>query len=295
MPIPSVEAELELKTNAVLGECPVWDDTENKLYWVDILSGVVNKYDPTDKTNTEYEVGEHVGALALRQEGGLVLATKTGYAFFNPDSGKFTNISDPEIHLPNNRFNDGKCDTAGRFWAGTLSYEQQQGAGSLYCLNTNLSVDLRLRQLTIPNGMAWDQDSDKFYFIDSRDRALYSFDYNHETGEINHRSVVTIFGKEGPLPDGMTMDTNGKLWVAMYNGYKVKRVDPETGDTLQEITLPVPQVTSCTFGGPEMNELFITTAREHMSDEDVEEYPLSGSLFKVELPETGHPPTRFGG
>lgn len=295
MSIPSQEAELELQFDATLAECPVWDERENLLYWVDILSGQLYRYDPVQKENTGFEIGEHIGSFALREENGAVLALKSGFAFYDFDAGKITHLSDPEAHLPNHRFNDGKCDPKGRFWAGTLSYQQQQGVGSLYVLNPNLSIDLKLRKLTIPNGMAWDTEKQVFYFIDSPDSTIYSFDYDEKTGEITNRSVVLKIDHPEALPDGMTIDDEGKLWTALYNGYKVIRIDPKTGEILYEIMLPVPQVTSCVFGGEKLNELYITTAREHMTEEQVEEFPLSGSIFKTELPFNGTRGTRFAG
>lgn len=293
--IPSINAELELKSEATLAECPVWDEREALLYWVDILSGKLSRYDPHKNENTEFEIGEHIGSLALREKSGAVLALKSGFAFYDFEKRKINHLTDPKIGLPNNRFNDGKCDPSGRFWSGTLSYDQQQGVGSLYCLNTNLSVHTKLRQLTIPNGMAWDTGKQKFYFIDSPEKTIYAFDYNEMSGELKNRTKIYTINQDNALPDGMTIDAEGKLWVALYNGFKVIRIDPEEGNVLHEIQLPVPQVTSCTFGGQGLDELFITTAREHMPQEQVKEYPLSGCIFKAKVPATGSPAVRFAG
>ncbi|MFH5833990.1 SMP-30/gluconolactonase/LRE family protein [Halalkalibaculum sp. DA384] len=295
MSIPSQKAELELEYDATLAECPVWDERENQLYWVDILSGILYRYDARRKQNTGFEIGEHVGSFAMREDRGAVLALKSGFAFYDFETRKTTHLSDPEAHLPNHRFNDGKCDPRGRFWAGTLSYDQQQGAGSLYMLNSNLSIDLKLRRLTIPNGMAWDTGLEAFYFIDSPDRTIYSFDFDEHTAEIDNRSVVLELDHPDALPDGMTIDTEGNLWVALYNGFKVICIDPGNGNTLYEVELPVPQVTSCTFGGDQLDELYITTAREHMKEEQVEKYPLSGSIFRAKVPFNGTPARRFAG
>ncbi|MDR8390954.1 SMP-30/gluconolactonase/LRE family protein [Aliifodinibius sp. S!AR15-10] len=295
MGIPTTEAKLQFKYNATLGECPVWDVEKELLYWVDILSGELYCYDPKKEENSVYQIDEHVGSLALRKKGGAVLALKSGFALYDFGKQKITHLTDPIAHLPNQRFNDGKCDPQGCFWAGTLSYDVQPGVGSLFCLNQNFTVSKKLGKLTIPNGMAWDTDPSTFYFIDSPDRTIYSFDFDEKTGEVSKRSEVFELDEEDAVPDGMTMDTEGKLWVALYNGYKVLRIDPDNGDIMHQVLLPVPQVTSCTFGGPEMNELYITTAREHMTDKDIEEFPLSGSLFKVTLPYKGTPPARFMG
>lgn len=291
----STEATLELEHEAILGEGPVWDEVEEKLYWVDILSGSLFIYSPREGKNTTYDVGAHLGTVALRRQGGLVMALQTGFAFFDTEDQRLTEVADPESHIPGNRFNDGKCDPSGRFWAGTLSYELGKGTGNLYCLDSDLNVDLKLQGLTIPNGMAWNSSKDKFYFIDTPTGNIYSFDYDDDSGEISNRKIIRNMDSSEGFPDGMSIDEEDCLWVALYGGGKVIRIDPATGNTLFEILLPVPRITSCTFGGPELNELYITTAREHMSEEEIAKLPLSGSLFKAKLPFKGKPVFRFSG
>ncbi len=289
------EAELEYKFDATLGEGPVWDEQGEKLYWVDILSGALFQYDPSAETNTIYEVGKHIGCLALREKGGLVMGLQSGFAFFDPETENITKITDPESHLPDNRFNDGKCDPSGRFWAGTLSYNEEQGAGSLYCLDEELNVDVKLQNLTIPNGLTWNKNRTRFFFIDTPTRKVLGYDYDDGSGEISDPAVIKEFDKKEGYPDGMTIDREDGLWVALYDGGKVIRIDPANGETLYEVYLPVPQVTSCTFGGPDFNELYITTGRENMSTREIQRVPLSGSLFKAILPFKGRPASRFGG
>jgi len=294
MNISSVQATLEVKCEATLGECPVWDEQNQLLYWVDILSGKLFRYDPVRQDLSIFEIGEHLGSFALREERGAILAMKTGFYYYDFEKKQSSLITDPEKNLPNNRFNDGKCDPKGRFWAGTLSYDLNQGAGSLYCLDKHGQAILKASGFTIPNGMAWEPVSKKFYLIDSPERCVYSFEYD-EDGSLHKRTVVIKLEEDFGMPDGMTIDNENKLWIALYNGFKVIRVDPVRGDILFEISLPVPQVTSCTFGGADLNEIYITTAREHMSDEDIREAPLSGSLFKAILPFKGQPATKFAG
>lgn len=295
MSIQSIKADLELQFEAHLGEGPVWDEIEKKLYWVDILSGKLLEYDPVQKSNTVYEIGEHLGAAALRRQGGLLLAARSGFSFFDPASGEKTPIANPESDFDNHRFNDGKCDPRGRFWAGTLSYDLDEGAGNLYCLHPELEVELKLDDLTIPNGMAWNSQRNKFYFIDSPTGTIYRFDYDDTSGEISNRSVVRVMKSYEGSPDGMTIDVEDKLWVALYNGSRVIRIDPEDGETLFEVHLPVPRITSCTFGGEKLDELYITTAREHMTEAQIKEFPLSGSLFKANVSFKGVPAFRFAG
>lgn len=295
MPVDSTEAILELEQDAMLGEGPVWDVRNEKLYWVDILNGKLFVFEPDKREQVEYEMGEHLGALALREGEGAVLALKSGFALYDFEKEQITHLSDPEPDLPGNRFNDGKCDPSGRFWAGTMSYELDHGAGSLYCLNTRLVYDLKLRTLTIPNGMAWNEDGDRMYFIDTVPGEIYVFDYDNKRAAISNRSLVARIPESEGYPDGMTIDEEGYLWVALYGGGKVIRIDPAGGETVFEVDVPVPKPTSCTFGGSRLDQLFITTARENMSEEEVAQYPLSGSLFKAALPFQGMPPHRFGG
>ncbi|SHF92223.1 Sugar lactone lactonase YvrE [Fodinibius roseus] len=284
---------MEYQHDATLGEGPVWDEREGRLYWVDILSGTLFRYDPLTNRNRAHDVGEHLGAIGLRREGGLVMALQSGFAFYDPADRQITPITDPEADRTGTRFNDGKSDPSGRFWAGTLSYELEKGAGSLYSLDQNLEVEVRLQDLTISNGMAWSED--RFFFIDTPTRQVMAFAYDQESGDIANPEVLRTVDEEEGYPDGMTIDREGALWVALYGGNKVIRIDPASGQTLFEVHLPVPQVTSCTFGGSEFRELYITTAREHMSSKEIQRWPLSGSLFKASVPFAGSPAHRFGG
>lgn len=293
MSIQSVQAEPVLAQKAVLGECPVWDDRQNMLYWVDILSGNLFRLEPQINNLTVFDIGEHIGSFALRENNGAILALKSGFAFYDFQSNRIERMINPESHLSNNRFNDGKCDPHGRFWSGTLSYDVAKGAGSLYALSTMNDIKIKLKNLTIPNGMAWHTGRKKFYFIDSPDRKIYQFDYEAHTGRISNRSTLFEFPPTGPLPDGMTIDEEGYLWVALYNGFKVVRINPVSAEIEFKVELPVPQVTSCTFGGPNLNVLYITTAREHMTEEEIVKAPLSGALFKAELPFRGLKTDRF--
>jgi sugar lactone lactonase YvrE len=291
----TANATIEFSHDAILGEGPVWDEQEGRLYWVDILSGKLFQYDPYQKRNKAFDMGEHLGCVALREEGGLVIARQSGFVFFDPKQRKVTSITESKFQSPDSRFNDGKCDPSGRFWAGTLSYDLEEGAGSLYCLDQNLDAQVKLRELTIPNGMAWNRKGDKFFFIDTPTRKVQAFDYDNASGEISNLVLVKRLDEEEGFPDGMTIDREGALWIALYDGGKVIRIDPDSGEILFEVHLPVPQVTSCTFGGADFSELYITTGREHMSEKDINQWPLSGSLFKVELPFKGWPANRFAG
>jgi sugar lactone lactonase YvrE len=192
-------------------------------------------------------------------------------------------INDPEKQLPDNRFNDGKCDPSGRFWAGTMAKEGQGASGSLYCLEANGHVDMKLSDVICSNGLAWDTSQNKMYFIDTGRHCLDAFDYEPKSGDIRHRKTILAIPEEEGLPDGMTIDEEGKLWVALWGGGCVIRVDPENKLITDRIPLPVSMVTSCTFGGEEMSTLFITTANIDLSEEEKINEPLAGHLFTCEL------------
>jgi sugar lactone lactonase YvrE len=294
--MPSVvHANLEYQIDAHLGEGPVWDEISQKLWWVDILSCTLNCYDPTSKENKSFEVGEHIGAAALRKDGGLLLALQSGLAFFDEESETVTQIENSFTLGEGTRSNDGKCYPAGRFWLGTLDYDLEEGSGNLFCVNSDLEVEKKLDQLTIPNGMAWNKKADRFFFIDTIARELYSYNYQKETGEISDRSVIYEFDEDLGYPDGMTIDADDKLWIALYAGSKVIQINPKNGHVEFEVRLPVPKPTSCTFGGEDLKTLFITTCREYMDDTEIEKAPLSGSLLSVDLPFSGRPVDRFNG
>jgi sugar lactone lactonase YvrE len=205
-------------------------------------------------------------------------------------------IADPEAHLPGNRFNDGKCDPAGRFWAGTMRIaEDQVGAGSLYCLDRDLTVRKMWEGITIANGIAWSSDAKTMYYIDTPTCAVAAFDYDLATGSIANRREIIRTPKEAGFPDGMTIDAEGMLWVAYWQGWRVVRWDPSTGEMLATVELPVERVTAPWFGGPNLDELYITTARIGLSDEARAQQPLAGSLFRARVGVAGLPAFEFAG
>jgi sugar lactone lactonase YvrE len=276
--------ELVLDTKSELGEGPIWHAPTQRLYWVNIMQGEVHVYDPRTNTDHAIPVGQSVGTVVPRRAGGVMLALNHGFASLDLDSGTVSLLQDPEKHLPENRFNDGKCDPAGRFWAGTMlngATETSAAAGSLYCLDTAHQVRHRLGHIRISNGLAWSLDKTTMYFIDSPNYRVDAFDYDDQTGDIgNRRSAVTVPRERG-MPDGMTIDQEGMLWVAGWGGQQVSRWDPASGQLLQSIELPVSQVTACAFGGPNLDELYITSARIGLDDAALAGEPLAGGLFKA--------------
>jgi sugar lactone lactonase YvrE len=281
--------------HAQVGEGPIWDSEKGVLYWVDIYSNMLYQYDPATGENRGYDIGQHVGTVVPRKSGGLMLALYQGFAAFDPATGQLTLIADPEAHLPENRFNDGKCDPAGRFWAGTMAYANQTTQGSLYRLDTDFSVHKMLGDIAISNGIVWSLDNQTMYYIDSYAYAVRAFDYDITSGDIANERVVVQVGKEMGLPDGMAIDAEGKLWVAHFGGSCVRRWDPVTGKMLATIELPATQITACAFGGPDLATLYITSAALRLDEQALARTPHAGGLFCANPGVKGAPTFAFAG
>ena len=289
------EPECILEAKAELGDGPVWDHREKALWWVDINGQSVHRFDPATGQDSENDAGEMVGCVAPRLRGGLVMATQSGFYSIQPDSGERDFFGHPEAHLANNRFNDGKCDPAGRFWAGSAAMDGVQGGAGLYCLGVDGSITQFLPSVTVSNGMAWSNDKKTMYYIDSMAQCVFGFDYDLDSGNIsNQRAVIAIERTDG-FPDGMTIDAENKLWVAHWGGSRVVRYDPESGEALAKVAMPVSQPTSCAFGGDDYRELYITSARASLRGEALEAQPLAGGVFKVRVDVPGLPADFYAG
>ncbi|MBW2428879.1 MAG: SMP-30/gluconolactonase/LRE family protein [Deltaproteobacteria bacterium] len=287
-------AESVLAANAVLGEGSLWDHRRNCLYWVDILDRKVNIYDPATGANRVLKVGQDVGTVVSDTSGNLVLALRDGFARLDIKSGEVVMIAAQKV--PGNRFNDGKCDPAGRFWAGTMAYDQNVGAAALYCLDIDLTVRRMIDNVTISNGLVWTSDMRCFYFIDTPTCEVAAFDYDVDSGNISNRKAVIKIDENLGYPDGMTIDEEDMVWIAHWGGGKVTRWNPKTGELLDTIKVPhASLVTSCAFGGPDLNELFITTATVDLNEEQRKLQPLAGSIFRIRLDVRGVPAFRFKG
>ena len=278
----SESVELMVDAKATLGEGPIWHAQKQLLYWVNILEHQLHVYNPATNEDRSIDVGPYVATVVPRKSGGLMVTVKNGFAGLNPDTGQLTIIHDPEMHLPGNRFNDGKCDPAGRFWAGTMSLgSDNPKVGSLYVMDRDLTVRRMLDKVTTSNGIVWSLDHSTMYYIDTPTREVSGFDYDIETGSISNRRTAVKIPVDYGFPDGMTIDAEGMLWIAGWGFSKVSRWDPKSGKLLQTITIPATNVSACAFGGPDLDELYITTARAGLSAEALAEQPLAGGLFRV--------------
>lgn len=292
----TTDVELLVDVRAAVGEGPLWDEQKQVLYWVDIMQNSLYIYNPATQENKAFDIGQYVGTVVPRESGGLMLAVQNGFAAYDPDTQELTPIADPEAHLPENRFNDGKCDPAGRFWAGTMQIgPNRKPAGSLYRLDTDLSVHKMVENVTVSNGLVWSLDHSTMYYIDSPALTVTAYDYDIDTGDISKGRVIIQVSPEMGFPDGMALDTEGMLWIAHYNGGCVRRWHPNTGEVLDTIKLPVSRVTACAFGGENLDTLYITSATEHLTEEQLKKEPLAGALFMAKPGCQGLKAFRFKG
>lgn len=281
-------AEHVLSVNCELGEGPIWNVLEQKLYWVDILNNTIHTYHPESQSHQSTEFDDHVCAMGFRKKGGMVLAMRKQFAIWDDALQKLEPI---ETDLPDNRFNDGAVDRQGRFWVGTM--HPSKPTGNLYRLNPDLSIDRMVTGVTISNGIGWSLDSKTMYFTDSPLREIYAFDFDAQTGSLSNKRVL-IHTEEPGVPDGLTVDSEGYIWSARWGGSKVVRYSPDR-KVDQIISLPVEKVTSVTFGGPDLNDLYITTAWEGYTEAERQQYPLAGDIFKATVDVPGLPETYFEG
>jgi len=270
--------EVLVPGGAELGEGPVWDHRAARLVWVDIVGRCVCVTDPQSGLTESIDTPSDVGAVGLRREGGYVAAFQDGFWASGPQGWSL--IAAVEDDQPELRFNDGKVDPQGSFWAGSMAYDLRKGAGSLYRLDPSGGVTRALAGVTISNGLAWDSDATTMFYIDSPTQRIDRFRYDPLSHQIAERSMeIEIPPREG-APDGLTIDEEGGLWVALWGGGRVIRyVDGKVATT---ISLPISQPTSCTFGGPRLDTLFITSAWQGLSAGDRETQPLAGAVFRLE-------------
>lgn len=287
-------AECVLDVRCGLGEGPVWDEREGLLYWVDIMTGRVHRWAPERGRVETMETGEPVGAVALCEDGGLVCAVQSGFAVAERFGGGLRRLAAYEEASAEIRMNDGKCDAAGRFWAGTMAFDFRPGAGALYRLDAQGRVERVLEDVTISNGMDWSEDGTRMYYIDSPRRTVDVFDFDAERGAIANRRAVIEIPEEAGMPDGMTLDAEGRIWVALWGGGAVRCYSPE-GKLEEVIEVAAPQTTSCCFGGGDLGVLYITSARGGLSEEQLAAAPQSGGVFAARTGARGRAARRYRG
>jgi sugar lactone lactonase YvrE len=290
-----LQADLAMGAGCELAEGPVWDPSRGLLRWVDILPGRVHALDPVSGEHTWFDAGDPVGAVGLTRSGRLVLALVDGFALADHDGQRLTRLPGFSIDRTVSRFNDGKPDPWGSFWAGTMAWDERNGPPcSLYRLGPDGTVIELLRDVGLSNGLDWTDDRRLFYYADSNTGRVDLFDTDPDTGAlVGRRPFVTVKPAEG-VPDGLTLDAEGCVWLAVWDSGELRRYTP--GGRLDTVVrLPARQVTSAAFGGADLRTLYITTAREGYSDADLRAQPHAGDIFACTPGVTGRPPFEFAG
>ncbi|MFZ2898325.1 MAG: SMP-30/gluconolactonase/LRE family protein [Saprospiraceae bacterium] len=275
------QAVLEYRIAAQLGEGAFWNHQTNELYWVDIEGKTLHIYDPATGANRSLATPSRVGTVVPAQDKQAVIALEDGIYLIDTQTGDIRSFCPLEADMPGNRFNDGKCDPAGRLWVGSMDFATTNPTASLYRVDPDGKATKMLDSITISNGIVWTSDRKTIYYIDTPTRQIRAYDYDDNTGSIsNERVAVTVPDTLG-YPDGMAIDEEDMLWVGMWDGGCVARFNPLTGQLVSKIEVPAHNVTACAFGGENLDTLYITTASLDMTEEEKRRYPDAGSIFKA--------------
>jgi sugar lactone lactonase YvrE len=296
-PLLGGPAELVLDARAELAEGPLWDAGRHVLWWVDINAGCVHRFDPATGSDSGIEIGRSVGCLALREDDALVVAAADAVLILDPEAGGTRILATFAPEAVATRCNDGRCDPRGRFWIDRMAIDHAVGGGSLVRLDGS-GLDTKLRGLTIPNGLDWSADGSRLYFVDSATRTVFAFDFEMATGAIGDRRPFALVDASLRLPpwsvpDGLAVDAEDCVWVAVWGGGCVLRFAPD-GALLGRIDVPVARVSNCAFGGDDLTELFVTTAREVATPDDPPAEPAAGGIYRARPGVRGRPSRRFG-
>jgi sugar lactone lactonase YvrE len=281
-----------LAARARLGECPVWDPDRQQIFWVDVYNHRVHQFDPATGQDRYFDTGEVVSALALAAQGKLLIARRRSLALLDPATGQIDTQYETEFSHPDTRFNDGKCDAQGRFWIGSVS--QVTGEAALYRYDPDGSWRTMEAGLTISNGLGWSPDGATFYLTDSALHLIYAYDFDAATGTIHNRRVLIDLSQEAVEPDGLIVDTQGNLWSALWNGWRVSCFTP-TGQEILQVEMPVQRPTCPIFGGASLSDLYITSASVGLSQQEIQQGIAAGDLFCLPGAATGLPPHYFAG
>lgn len=279
--------------HASLGEGPVWDEGSHRLVWTDILGGTVHAFDPVTGCDMAVSVDQPVGAIVARSAGGYVAAVRDGFATIDLETGSIETFAAVESDEPGNRMNDGKCDRAGRFWAGTMADDATPGRGALYRLDVDGTVSRIRSGVTVSNGLAWSADDSTMYYIDTGLDRIDAFAFDLATGQIGRAEPFVAFDPSEGRPDGMTIDAEGYLWVAIAGGWCVRRYGPG-GRLDREVAIPARLVTSCAFGGDDLADLYVTTAGYDVTPGEPLQ-PHAGGLFRLRPGAPGLAPNPYRG
>lgn len=282
------------QANASLGEGPLWDAADGVLHWIDITAGRLHRLDLAVGKQATVNVGEKIGCIALRDGGGLVAGLRSGFAFLDSLTGAIAPINDPESALPTNRFNDGAVDPLGNFWAGTMDDDETAPSGNLYRLEPSGAVSLMRSGFVIGNGIDWSPDGTTMYFTDSTRRRIIAYDFDTTSAEISGDRDFAWLGEDDGFPDGLTVDAEGGVWSAVWDGHRLLRFSPD-GELERTVAMPVPRPTSMAFGGEGLSTLFVTSARIGLDPAALDAAPLSGGVFAIDVGVRGLPARTYLG
>ena len=274
------EIEIISRQTEILGEGPTWDSRNGKVYWVDIKGQLFRSYDFANKNIKTIKTDGMVSSLVPSKSGKMYATIGHRFSSIDPENGNETILAETEVSVITNRFNDGKVDPYGNYWAGTMDMNEKEPVASLYVFKKTGELKKVLSGQTISNGLAWDTENRIFYHIDTPTRKVRSFTYN-ENCELSHEKVAVDFSTEMGFPDGMNIDKEGMIWVAHWGGHRVSRWNPSTGKKLSEIIFPATNVTSCVFGGKNLTELFVSSAKL-VENQARNPGDMGGSIFRAE-------------
>ncbi|MCF8563213.1 SMP-30/gluconolactonase/LRE family protein [Alicyclobacillus tolerans] len=287
------ELSLVVDAKVALGEGPSWDSARQCVYWVDILGKNLHIYDLKTQTDRAVSVPEYITSVVPSTPGEVIVTLQHGFYRLDIQTGRLEVIRTVEEDMEGNRFNDGKCDPAGRLWAGTMAIDETRFQGNLYRMGRDKSVVKMMSGVSISNGLAWSPDATVMYYVDTPTREVVAYDYQLDSGSLENPRVVVRIPEDAGFPDGMTIDAEGMLWVAHWGGGRISRWDPVEGKLLEEVPIPASRVTSCVFAGENLNELYITTARNGLDEETLRQEPDAGGLFRLITDVKGSPTVRF--
>jgi sugar lactone lactonase YvrE len=276
----------------ILGECALWNEREQALYWVDIRRPAIRRYDYTTGRIDTWHMPDLVGSIALTDDNRLLVALPGQICLYDPATASLETVAKVDAHTPGHRFNDGRCDRQGRFWVGTMHNVSRAPEGVLYRLDVTNGFAPTISGIHIPNSLAWSPEGETMYFADSLLYTIFAYEFDPQSGQPGGKRVFATTSAPA-IPDGSTVDAAGSLWNAEFNGARIVCYAPD-GSVARTIGLPVSRPTSCAFGGPGLDILFVTTASQNMLPEELEREPLAGALLAVEvgvqgIPEPGFP------
>jgi sugar lactone lactonase YvrE len=279
--------EILWRSSCDLGEAPVWHQERRSCFWVDVNGKIVYEYSWHQKTVSKYQLEYSVSLVIPSSNNEIILALQGGIAKFNLLTFTLTWITTLDVDWREFRCNDGGIDAKGRLWVSTMHIAHQTDAGAIYCVGISGEAKKMISDISIPNGIVWSADRNHLYFTDSIKAEIYGYRFDDELDLIADKKLLASIPRALGLPDGMAIDEEGMLWVALWGGYGVGRFNPDTGQMIDFIDIPVPHVTCCCFGGDQLDQLIITTARAEMSAEALLKYPDSGHVFTVKMNVSG--------